>query len=211
MMILAFTFLIGPIVTYFDRFDAWLGYRKEIGIVGGFLIAIHGIVTYFFLPLKFPQSYLSFDSLALLSGLVGTYALIFLFLISFKKAILLLGGSRWWFLQRWGLRFVILLTLVHVYGLKWQSWWRWLEQGASQTPELANPLLVPASLISGIFIAWVVIVRLYEPLFIFKDIGLAAKATALDEGLKARGRRFFVTSFWIMIVLYLFIFTRWMW
>src|SRR3989344_8592003 len=91
MIILAFTFLIGPIVRYFNRFDTWLGYRKEIGIVGGFLALSHAIMSYFFLPLKFPSSGLGFDQLTFAAGLIGAALLMFLFIISFKKTIEIIG------------------------------------------------------------------------------------------------------------------------
>jgi len=210
-VLLAFAFLIGPIVRYFDRFDKWLGYRKEIGIVGGFLVFFHAIISYFLLPLKFPQAYLTFDSLQFSAGLIGIFLLIFLFIISFKKAIDLIGASRWWFLQRWGLRLVILFTLIHVYSMKWSGWMKWLKQSGAPTVELANPQMAGLGILVMLFVTWVVIVRLYESIFIFKNFGLATKEISLDMALKAHGRRFFIGSFWFLVVLYAFVITRWIW
>lgn len=209
-MLLAFTFLIGPIVRYFDRLDTWLGYRKEIGIVGGFLVFFHAIISYSFLPLKFPPSRFTFDSLPFVAGLTGVCLLLFIFIISFKKVIELIDGSRWWFLQRWGLRLVILSTLVHVYAMKWNGWMKWLtEGGGAPTAELANPQMAGLGMLVMLFVTWVVIVRLYESVFIFRSLGLATKEISMDAALKARGRRFFIGSFWILIALYALIITRW--
>lgn len=211
-VLLAFAFLIGPIVRYFDRFDKWLGYRKEIGIVGGFLVFFHAFISYFMLPLKFPQVYLTFDSLPFAAGLIGTVLLLFLFIISFKRAIDLIGASRWWFLQRWGLRLVILFTLIHVYAMKWSGWMKWLKfGGGTPTAELANPSLAGLGILVMLFVTWVVIVRLYESIFVFKDFGLVTKEIAMNEQLKARGRRFFISSFWVLLIIYFFVLTRWMW
>lgn len=212
-ILLAFTFVIGPIVRYFDRFDKWLGYRKEIGIVGAFFVFSHAIISYFFLPLKFGQAYFTLDSLEFVAGLIGVFLLVLLFIISFKKAIGLIGASRWWFLQRWGLRLVIAFTLIHVYVMKWNGWIKWLKQGGSVNPtaELTNPQMTGLGLLVMIFVTWVVIVRLYESLFIFKDFGLVTKEISLDESLKVHGRRFFVGSFWTLVIVYFFVFTRWMW
>ena len=207
-VLLAFTFLIGPIVRYFDRLDTWLGYRKEIGIVGGFLAVSHGIISYFLLPLKFPASRFDFTSLTFAAGLVAAFLLVFLFIISFKKAINLIGGSRWWFLQRWGLRLVIAFTLIHVYVMKWESWMTWLKKGGAVTPELAHPLLPGLGMLAMLFLTWVVIVRLYESLFLFKDFGIATKEISIDPVLKARGRRFFLLSLSALSVLYVLIFIR---
>jgi len=211
-VMLAFTFLIGPIVRYFDRFDKWSGYRKEIGIVGGFLVFFHAIISYFFLPLKFPPSRIDFDSLAFGAGLIGILLLIFLFIISFKKIIALMDGSRWWFLQRWGLRLVILFTLIHVYAMKWNGWVKWLTQGGgTPTAELANPWMAGLGILVMLFVTWVVIVRLYESIFVFKNFGLVTKEISMDATLKTHGRNFFIGSFWALIVLYFFVITRWMW
>lgn len=211
-VLLAFTFLIGPIVRYFDRFDKWLGYRKEIGIVGGFLVIFHGIITYFFLPLKMPSSKLDFLDWDLTAGLIGIFLLIFLFILSFKKVIEMLDGSRWWLLQRFGLRLVILLALIHVYGMKWAGWMKWLKQGGgTPTAELANPWMAGLGILIMLFVTWVVIVRLYESIFVFKDFGLAAKEISVDATLKARGRSFFIGSFWVLVALYFVVITRWMW
>ncbi|MFZ2300201.1 MAG: hypothetical protein WAW00_03665 [Candidatus Moraniibacteriota bacterium] len=211
-VMLAFTFLIGPIVRYFDRLDTWLGYRKEIGIVGGFMVIFHGIITYFLLPLKMPPSRLDLLDWDIMAGLIGAFLLIFLFIISFKKIIEMMDGSRWWFLQRWGLRLVILLTLIHVYGMKWNSWVKWLKQGGgAPTAELANPWMAGLGILVMLFVTWVVIVRLYESIFVFKNFGLTTKEIAMDVALKAHGRRFFIGSFWILIALYSLVITRWMW
>jgi DMSO/TMAO reductase YedYZ heme-binding membrane subunit len=208
---LAFIFLLGPIVRYFDRLDHWLNYRKEIGIVGGFLIFAHVIVSYFFLPLKFPHSKLDLDSLEFAAGVIGVFLLAFLFIISFKKAVDLLGGNLWWFLQRWGLRLVILLTVIHVYTMKWSGWIKWIKQGGSVAPtaELANPWMPGLGILVMFFFTWVVIVRLYESVFIFKNFGLSTKEISMDTTLKTHGRRFFISSFVVLIALYVFIITRW--
>jgi DMSO/TMAO reductase YedYZ heme-binding membrane subunit len=209
-MMLAFTFLIGSLTRYFDRMSNWLSYRKEIGIVGGFLIFAHVIISYFFLPLKFPHSKLDLDSPEFAAGVIGVFLLVFLFIISFKKAVDLLGGNLWWFLQRWGLRLVILLTLIHVYIMKWSSWIKWLKQGGgAPTAELANPWMPGLGILVMLFFTWVVIVRLYESIFIFKNFGLSVKEISMDTKLKAHGRRFFIGSFLVLIVIYFFIVTRW--
>ncbi len=209
VLILALSFLFGPIVRYFDRFDAWLSYRKEIGIVGAFLAIFHGIISYFFLPQKYPSEYIDFSSLEFSAGLIGVSILFFLFIISFKKAINLIGASRWWFLQRFGLRLAVMFALIHVYALKWNGWVKWLTEGALPSKELAVTWLPGASLLTALFITWVVIIRLYESAFLFKSFGLTTKEIALNIELKTRGRRFFVRSFLALIILYILVLTRW--
>ncbi len=212
MVMLALTFLIGPITRYFDRFDQWLGLRKELGIVGAFLIVLHGIVSYFSLPKKFSQEYMSFLSLEFGAGLVGAMLLIVLFVISFRKMIELLGAGRWWFFQRWGLRLVMVLAVIHVYDMKWAGWMKWLTKSPGvPTAELANPWMPGLGLYVGIFIGWVMIIRVYETLFLFKDVGFASKEISTDPVLKARGRRFFLSSLGVFVLGSLFVALRWVW
>jgi len=210
IVLLAFTFLIGPITRYFDRFDRWVGYRKEIGIVAAFFLVAHAIISYLALPLKFPREWFSFLSLEYAAGLIGAALLVLLFVISFRKMIELIGPSRWWFLQRWGLRLVILLAAIHIYDMKWAGWVKWLTKGGgAATTELANPWMPGLGLLTGMFLGWVLVVRLYEILFLFKNIGLASKEIAGDQILKARGRRFFFMSFMLLCVLYVVVAFRW--
>lgn len=211
MTLLAFTFLIGPLSRYFNRWDYFLAYRKEIGIVGAFLAFFHGIVSYFFLPKKFPQEWLDFGTLGFGAGLVGIGILIALFVLSWKSIIARFSGPTWWFLQRWGLRLVIVATLLHVFVLKWGSWMKWIQQGGGKAnDELINPWMPGLGILASLFIAWVVIVRCYETIFLFHDLGWKPKEITLDETLRLRGRRFMQLSFLVLIISYLFIVTRWM-
>lgn len=211
MTLMAFIFLLGPLSRYFDQWDHLLAYRKEIGIVAGFVAILHGFLSYFFLPLKFPREWIEFSSVEFGAGLVGALLLFFLFILSLKHIIGLMNGQHWWFLQRWGLRVVIALTLLHVFAMKWGGWVTWVKQGGgAPTAELANPWMPGLGILTSIFIAWVVLIRLYETLFLYRDIGFTPKEISLDPLLRFRGRRFFQLSLFTLIFLYIFIATRWM-
>lgn len=208
--LLAITFLIGPISRYFDRFDYWVGLRKELGIVGAFFVFVHGAVSYFLLPKKFPQEWFAFTSLEWAAGLAGSILLVLLFIISFRKLIELIGPARWWFMQRWGLRLVMVLAVLHVFDMKWAGWVKWLTKvPAAPTAELANPWMPGLGILVSMFVAWVVIVRLYETLFLFRNIGLISKEISADPVLKLRGRRFFLGSLALLAVAYAVIALRW--
>lgn len=209
--LLALTFLIGPIVRYFDRFDTWLSYRKEIGIVGGFLAIAHGLVSYYLLPLKFPQVWIEFTTPEFGAGLIGVIILALLFVLSWKFIITRMPGSLWWLLQRWGLRLAVAFTLIHVYVMKWDGWMKWLKQGGGNaTVELANPWMPGLGMLVTLFITWVVVVRLYESLVLFRDCGFKTKEICMDQEIKKSGRRFFLWSFFVLIIFYLIVITRWM-
>ncbi len=210
MTLLAITFLLGPLSRYFDRWDHLLAYRKEIGIVGGFLALFHAFTSYFLLPLKFPQEKYHLDNPYTLAGLIGVFLLVFLFVLSLKKVISLMDGRTWWFWQRWGLRLVIVATLFHVYMMKWDGWIYWFTQGSGKaTAELANPWMPGLGILATLFITWVVVIRLYESIFLFKDFGFTPKEISMDEALRRHGRRFFIVSLILLMIAYLFVVTRW--
>jgi DMSO/TMAO reductase YedYZ heme-binding membrane subunit len=208
LILLAFTFLIGPIYRYFDAFDYLLQYRKEIGIVGGFFALFHPVMAYFFLPLTFPDVPLT--SVTYGTGLAGSFVVIFLFFISFQKAITLFGANRWWFLHRFGLRLVILFALIHFFCIEWSTWVQWLTQSAPKPDaELPSPWMPEPTIFAVLFALWVVIVRLYETVFLYKDFGLKPKEIAPDANLRLRGRRFFIYSFGVLITCNVVVFGRW--
>ena len=207
----AFTFLIGPIYRYFDAFDYLLEYRKEIGIVGGVFALFHPVMAYFFLPLTFPQSEIPLTSVTYGAGLAGSLVVIFLIFISYENAKILLGPSRWWLLHRFGLRLVILFAVIHFFCIEWSTWVQWLTQSAGKpSAELLYPWMPEPTIFAGLFIVWVVIIRLYETIFLYKDLGLKPKEIAADTNLRLRGRRFFIYSFAVLIACNVFVFGRWM-
>jgi DMSO/TMAO reductase YedYZ heme-binding membrane subunit len=211
MTLLAFTFLIGPIYRYFDAFDYLLEYRKEIGIIGGFFALFHPVMAYFFLPLTFPQSEIPLTSVTYGAGLAGSLVVIFLIFISYENAKILLGPSRWWLLHRFGLRLVILFAVIHFFCIEWSTWVQWLTQSAGKpSAELLYPWMPEPTIFAGLFIVWVIIVRLYETVFLYKDFGLKPKEIAPDANLRLRGRRFFIYSFSVLIACNVFVFGRWM-
>lgn len=211
MMLLAFIFLLGPLSRYFDRWDHLLAYRKEIGIVAGFLALLHGFLSYFFLPHKFPREWIDFTSTEFGAGLIGALLLFFLFILSLKLVISHMNGQRWWLWQRWGLRLAIIATLLHVFIMKLPGWLQWIRQGGGMpTAELANPWMPGLGLLTSLFITWVVLIRLYETLFLYRDLGITPKEISLDPVLRFRGRRFFQLSFFAFIALLLFFVIRWL-
>lgn len=212
LMLLGFVFLIGPLVRYFDRFDFLAHYRKEMGIVGALMVASHPIVSVFFISKKFSglKYFLAPDHLwTFIAGLIGLILLVVLIFLSFSFAIRKLGGERWWFLQRWGLRLVILFSALHVIPMKWAGWQTWFVKGIPRTTELANPQMTPASILATLFFVWVIFVRVFESIFIFHSLGIATKEVSLDPVLRRRGKRLVVYSFVILLILYLIILFRW--
>jgi DMSO/TMAO reductase YedYZ heme-binding membrane subunit len=211
MILLAFTFLIGPLYRYFNAFDYLMQYRKEIGIVGGYLALIHPFLAYFFLPLTFPQSEIPLISFTYGTALAGSLVALFLIFISLQNATILLGANRWWFLHRWGLRVLVLFAVVHFFCIEWSTWVQWLTQSPEKpSAELLYPWIPEPTVFAGLFVVWVVLVRLYETIFLYKDLGLKPKDIAPDAKLRFRGRRFCIYSFAVLIACNIYVLGRWM-
>lgn len=211
-VMIGLSFLVGPVVRYFDRFDQWVGYRKEIGIVGGMLAITHGLLTYFFLPKKFPMgSLLSSDYAApMYAGIFGAVILAALITLSLQYLIVKVGGGRWWFLQRWGIRVAVALTLFHIIVMKWDGWERWYALGLPATTELQNPWMTPLNLLVTLFLLWVTLLRLYETVFLFKESGWSrTKEIVMDPVIKQRGRQFFLWSLMGLVLLVVAVLLRW--
>jgi DMSO/TMAO reductase YedYZ heme-binding membrane subunit len=211
MVLFAFCFLIGPIYRYFNKFDYLMQYRKEIGIVGGFFVIIHPVIAYFFLPLTFPQSEISFLSLTYSTALAGSLVAVFLIFISFQNAVTLLGANRWWFLHRYGLRVLVLFSVIHFFCIEWNTWTEWLFK-SPEKPSAAYPYtwIPEPTVFAGLFTVWVIVVRLYETIFLYKDLGIKPKDIAPNAELKRRGRKFVIYSLAVLIACNIYVIGRWM-
>ncbi|MFZ1654326.1 MAG: hypothetical protein WBO92_00255 [Candidatus Moraniibacteriota bacterium] len=213
VVLIALSFLIGPLTRYFNRFDTWLNYRKEIGVVGGLLGILHGIISAFLVPAKFTLDGLfsSYSLTTTIAGLIATVVFAALIVISYQALIQKIGGARWWFFQRWGIRIGVVTLVSHVIVMKWASWVKWFQVGVPQTPELANPWMAPASLLVTLFLAWVVLIRLYESVFLYKGFGWSGtREISNDVELLRRGRRFVRYSLMLLIGAYAVVLFRWM-
>lgn len=160
-VLLGIVLLIGPGGRLFSFPDRYVQYRKELGIVAFFLALIHGIVSFFFMPLKFPISgFLGTLNWPFIFGLVATIILIGIFLISNDRAMNALGREKWWRLQYRGMRIAFILALLHVFIMKWGGWVKWYKVGGGK--ELVHPEWPGAGLLVGWFMVFVIFIRLAE-------------------------------------------------
>lgn len=167
LIILAVVILIGPLSRLYDRFDSWIIYRKELGIVAFVLALAHGAISFFFLSDRFSVAYFMNHLATFILGFTSVFVLGYLFILSFERIINFLDRKKWWLVQSWGVRIAGILVFLHVFLLKYPGWVNWYIKGGSS--ELARPYLPPASIIAFAFAFFVVLVRLSE--FSGKKIG----------------------------------------
>lgn len=159
LTLLGIVLLLGPLSRVYNAFDRWINYRKELGVFAFFTGAVHVYLSMFPLAKGGPFSLFRAKPLTASLGLIGLLLMFFLFLSSFEKIKNRLGVARWWKIQYTGVRFAAIALLLHMILLKYPEWSLWL---AGDTGKLANPSFPPASLLVGVFSAFVLLVRLSE-------------------------------------------------
>uniref|UniRef100_A0A7C4TLS1 Uncharacterized protein n=1 Tax=candidate division WWE3 bacterium TaxID=2053526 RepID=A0A7C4TLS1_UNCKA len=160
-LLLGIVLLIGLASRFFTVFDPLLRHRKELGIVVFYLAVVHGIVSFFFLPSKFPMAnFIDKTNWPFIFGLTATIILFGIFLISNDSAMKFIGGKKWWWLQNWGARVGFVLVGLHVFVMKWKGWVNWYKVGGEKS--LVHPEWPGASIIVAWFMVFVVLIRVAE-------------------------------------------------
>lgn len=170
-LLLGAILFIGSVSRLYTRFDTWVKYRKELGILAFGLAILHGIVSLYFLPDHFPSARYTTTNLPFLFGLSALSIVAVLFIFSFDRIISLFDKKTWWQLQYWGIRVAVFLVFLHVVIMKYPGWINWFTRGGGS--ELARPYLPPASFLVSLILFFVVVTRFGE-LF---GLGIARKIT----------------------------------
>lgn len=161
LIIIGIVLLIGPLSRLYQRFDSWLTYRKELGILGFFLAFLHAVISYFFLSNYFPVAYFWQKNLpSFLAGLASLLLLILLWIFSWEKVAAKMAKGVWWKWQYRGVRLAAILLFLHLVVMKYPGWFKWFAKGGSE--ELVRPYLPPGSFIAGSFGFFVLAARLVE-------------------------------------------------
>lgn len=159
LILLGIILLIGPLSRLYQRFDTWVNYRKELGILAFLLGAVHVYLSMFSLAKRGPFGLFQSRPLVAYSGLLGLLIMAYLFIISFEKIKQKIGVSQWWRMQYWGARITGAAIFVHMSVFKYSEWNTWL---SGKAENLARPDWPPVSLLVAIFFAFVILTRLSE-------------------------------------------------
>lgn len=112
--ILAVTFLLGPISRMFSKVSWLLVYRKNLGLLGFFLVVLHGIYSaVVFYKLDFVKAiYDNPKSLGFVTAIVALLIFIAMAVTSTKQAVAKMGYGKWKMLQKLG--YVgLFLSVIH--------------------------------------------------------------------------------------------------
>lgn len=156
VLMISISVLLGPLARWFQPFKGYVGYRKEIGLVGGMLAGVHIVVSLFFLPEQFPLSWYAEHIPALLMGIAALITLIIITVHSTGPALRRVGYRRWKMIQRLVYPTLIFAMAHYMLMGKPANWVRW-----SQTMETPLP---PGTLVTTVAVVLVLIVRLFAML-----------------------------------------------
>ncbi|OGK51034.1 hypothetical protein A2966_02920 [Candidatus Roizmanbacteria bacterium RIFCSPLOWO2_01_FULL_41_22] len=158
---LGIVLLMGPLCRMFYIFDHLLRFRKEFGIIAFFFAVLHSTSSLFLLKSYFPiEKYFTTERIPFTFGLMGILILIFIFLISNKKSMDIIGFKRWWIIQYWGVRAAFLVVALHVFVMKTPGWIDWYKKGGANA--LVHPEWPGLGLLEGWFIFFVILIRIAE-------------------------------------------------
>ncbi|MEK7119623.1 MAG: ferric reductase-like transmembrane domain-containing protein, partial [Patescibacteria group bacterium] len=145
----------------FTLFDHALKYRKELGVLTFFTGAAHVYLSMFPLARRGPWGFYASQPLSAYAGLAGLVVMFFLLILSVASVERAIGTRMWWKLQYWGARLAFVAVAFHMIILKYSGWGPWFaDRGAGSTQGIAS--LPPLTILTTIFIAFVLIVRLSE-------------------------------------------------
>lgn len=157
-VLLGIVVVTGTFGRIYDFFDKMLAYRKWLGIAAFLFAYLHGMITLFFLPDRFPASRFHFGNVAFVFGLLSLFVLTILFVYSFQVIIDTINRHQWWKLQNWGVRIAFVAGVAHAVLVKLPYWQRWIngeETGIGR-------FIPPAGLLITIGLLYVLSVRLSE-------------------------------------------------
>lgn len=142
---------IGPLARLISPVKTLIRYRKDIGVIGFYLILFHFVFGLLLIPTRFPvQSYLA-NPVSFLSALIAILILVYITHHSRLESINILGLTRWKIIQRL-VYLALILAVIHYLTLGplpfWKKW-------------LANPTgLPPLGLLVTTLVVVVLLLRL---------------------------------------------------
>ncbi len=158
--LLAIILLLGPITRWYNVFDRYLQYRKELGVTAAMLVMLHFILSFFVLTSGSARMrFVTTGAKGFAFGVIATLVLIGLTAISSTTLMRAIGSKHWWGLQRWGVRIAYVASLLHVWFVALPRWRTWYAKG---DPRVAHDQWPSLGILIGWLLLAVLILRLLE-------------------------------------------------
>lgn len=120
-LLIGFSLLLGPLAKFWNYFDKFLHYRKQLGIIGFIYILIHGFIGTMIYVLPTPEIlWTNYWAVAL--GVIGLYILFVCYAISEIVVIQKLGAKNWRRIIRYLSYTAFIFGTIHIYLAKLPVW-----------------------------------------------------------------------------------------
>ncbi len=160
--LIGFSLLLGPLGKFWNYFDKFLTYRKQLGIIGFMYALIHGVVGTIYW--------------AVALGIIALYLFFICYAISEIIVIKTLGPKRWRRLLRYVSYTAFILATMHIYLAKLPVWQEYIN---------SNILFPPLSLIIFSFGVFVLGFRFYVFIYDTLSLGHTTIKTVIKESQKS--------------------------
>ncbi len=154
-LLIGFSLLIGSLAKFWNYFDTYLHYRKQLGIIGFFYILLHGFVGT--LIYVFPNPLILWDNFwVIFYGILGLVLFFVCYCISEIVVIRVLGPKLWRRLIRYISYTAFILGTIHVFLAKYTVWQEYI---------ISDRIFPPISLTLFVFGISILVFRAYVFLF----------------------------------------------
>jgi len=150
MLLVGMSFALSGLCYFFNFLDKKILYRRDLGLNGFYLVAVHGLYSFLFNKFTPWFKYFEADRLpAFVPAAIALFIFLCMALISNNYAAKKLGGERWRSILRLGY-IAYALGAFHVGILAYGDWQAWF----------GHLSLPPMSLIVTVFVGFVILLRI---------------------------------------------------
>ena len=175
-LLIGLSLVLGPLGKFWNYFDKFLTYRKQLGIVGFIYVLIHGFVGTIIYILPSPEILWS-NYWSLTLGIIGLYLLFVCYAISEIVVIKTLGPKRWRRVLRYISYTAFIISTTHLYLAKLPVWQDYIN---------SNIILPPLSLILFSFGSFVLGFRFYVFIYDTFALGYVTVKTVVSQNQQSK-------------------------
>jgi DMSO/TMAO reductase YedYZ heme-binding membrane subunit len=151
VILMGLSMVLSSVCFFWDRFDSFIIYRKQLGLIGfGFGLLHVGLSWEALEKLFLPTTWATPAYQPILAGVLGLIIFSMMALISNQFAAHKLGGRNWRYLLRTGY-LAMFFIWIHVVLLKMVRWMAWYKGGMKTLPSI--------SLMISLFIIVILVMR----------------------------------------------------
>lgn len=132
-LLIGFSLILGPLGKFWNYFDQFLSYRKQLGIIGFMYSLIHGIVGTIIYVFPNPDIIVN-NYWAVSFGILALYLFFICYAISEIIVIKALGPKRWRKILRYISYSAFILATMHIYLAKLPVWQEYINSDIISPP-----------------------------------------------------------------------------